>query len=403
MPAAEPPRRWSTVDDLIAVVRRRWESGRYLVEYASGAPFTSVSLPVTAPKADELLHRLTEATRWLTQFERASTNTNGTARFTVEYRTISSRTVGANRVPARITIDSLAQLCDLLDVADDVRALDDVIRITTDRLPAVLPWVVGHPSTAIAHRTHWADVLATVAWITDNEPARHFLRHIDIDGVDTKFVELNRHLISDLLSDVLPPERVSPTSPRHDLIARFGFRAKPSYTRFRLLSPDAEFPAAVSELTLRTNELAGLHPSATTVFIVENEISYLAFPDVPGSIVVFGGGFAIDIVKALDWLDDKAVVYWGDIDTHGLAMLSRLRARFPHVRSMLMDHATLAAHPRQWVTEPSQTTALLAHLTDEESAVYRDLIEDRYGPSVRLEQERVRFSLVRAAVEAWTG
>lgn len=403
MPAAERTRRWSTVDDLIAVVRRRWESGRYLVEYASGAPFTPVSLPVTAPKADELLHRLAEATRWLADFERRCLTPAGAERFTVEYRTISSRSVGANRVPARITIDSLDQLCEVLDVAGDVRALGDVIRLTTDKLPTALPWVVAHPSTAIAHRTRWADVLATVAWIIDNEPGNHFLRHIDVDGVDTKFVELNRHLISDLLTELLPPERVSPTSPRHDLVARFGFRSKPSYTRFRLLSPDPRFPTGLSEMTYRADELARVVPSATTVFIVENEVSYLAFPDAPDSIVVFGGGFAIDIVKALDWLDDKAVVYWGDIDTHGLAMLSRLRARFPHAHSMLMDRATLAAHPNQWVTEPAQTTAMLAHLTEAESVLYRDLIEDRYGSAVRLEQERVRFSLVRAAVRAWTG
>ena len=39
------------------------------------------------------------------------------------------------------------------------------------------------------------------------------------------------------------------------------------------------------------------------------------------------------------------LVYWGDLDTHGFAILNRLRECFPHARSMLMDRATLLAHP----------------------------------------------------------
>jgi hypothetical protein len=40
-------------------------------------------------------------------------------------------------------------------------------------------------------------------------------------------------------------------------------------------------------------------------------------------------------------------------------------------------------------------------LTPEEP-LYHDLIEDRFGPAVRLEHERIRFSAVRRALEPWT-
>ena len=46
--------------------------------------------------------------------------------------------------------------------------------------------------------------------------------------------------------------------------------------------------------------------------------------------------------------------------------------------------------------------ATLEHLTDAERSLYRDLVEDRYGPSIRLEQERIRFSLVRRALAPWS-
>jgi len=72
------------------------------------------------------------------------------------------------------------------------------------------------------------------------------------------------------------------------------------------------------------------------------------------------------------------------------------------VRSILMDQQTLLAHPRQWVTEPSPTNRPLQSLTAPEEALYRDLIEDRYALAVRLEQERVRFSLLQQVLLPWT-
>ncbi|WP_086857067.1 Wadjet anti-phage system protein JetD domain-containing protein [Amycolatopsis lexingtonensis] len=47
----------------------------------------------------------------------------------------------------------------------------------------------------------------------------------------------------------------------------------------------------------------------------------------------------------------KNLVYWGDIDTHGFAILNRVRRSFECTGSMLMDRATLLAHEGQWVGE----------------------------------------------------
>ena len=89
---------------------------------------------------------------------------------------------------------------------------------------------------------------------------------------------------------------------------------------------------------------------------MENEISYLAFPEVPEALVIFGEGFAATVLDAIPWLGEKHLVYWGDIDTHGFAILDRLRARFGSVTSILMDHTTLLAHPQQLVREDNPTS-----------------------------------------------
>ncbi len=163
------------------------------------------------------------------------------------------------------------------------------------------------------------------------------------------------------------------------------------------------FPPGLTEVSLRTDELAGLDVAAVTVFVVENEVTYLAFPPVPGAVAVFGGGFASAGLAGLPWLRDRELVYWGDIDTYGFDILSRLRGWLPNVRSILMDRSTLLSHRAHWSTEASPTRRPLDHLTDAEQSLYQDLISDVYGIGVRLEQERVRFFRVHDALIPWTG
>ncbi len=390
---------WTRVDELVATLRKRWDSGRYLRDYASRAQWQPITLPVRAPAASELLDNLDEGVRWAQRFRRDSRTASGGARFAIEMRTIQGKGLGVNDVPARIRLDTFEQLCALLGTTDHVRTLDSIIDQTRCRAPALLAWLTRNPLVAIGHHESWARLLDTVHWIAQHDTSQLHLRHIDVPGVDTKFVERHQKLLGQLLVAMLPTARVDLAQP--SFARRFGFRPKPDYTRFRLLSALPTFPICLTELRLRTDELAALELPVATVFVVENEVSYLAFPEVPDAIVVFGEGFHLSSLEALPWLHDKEIVYWGDIDTHGFAILNRLRERFGSVRSILMDHDTLLAHPTQRVTEPSPTAEPLPHLTEQERALYDDLIEDRFGAAVRLEQERVRFSHLREALEPW--
>jgi hypothetical protein len=58
----------------------------------------------------------------------------------------------------------------------------------------------------------------------------------------------------------------------------------------------------------------------------------------------------------------------------------------------------LLTHRDQWVTEPSPTTSSLEFLDGEEAALYADLVADRFGRSVRLEQERIGFGIIERAM-----
>jgi hypothetical protein len=146
------------------------------------------------------------------------------------------------------------------------------------------------------------------------------------------------------------------------------------------------------------DELATWKPEERTVFVVENELNGLCFPARHDSLVVFGLGYGVSLLERLPWLATKETYYWGDIDTHGLAMLDRARAVLPGLRSFLMDQTTLLAHRLSWVREPRPHEGALARLTLEERALYDDLSSGTHGDSIRLEQERVGFEWLERAL-----
>jgi hypothetical protein len=128
-----------------------------------------------------------------------------------------------------------------------------------------------------------------------------------------------------------------------------------------------------------------------TVIATENQVNFLALPDRPGTLALFGGGYGFSSLRDAAWLRDCRVLYWGDIDTHGFRILDQLRAAHPHVESVLMDQETLLVHKEVWGTEPAPSRAALARLTPAEAALYKALGSDTYGTRVRLEQELVHW------------
>lgn len=384
---------WTVPADVIATLRRRWERGEFLTMLASAQEWQPLSLPLHAPAPGELAADFGAAQTWVRQWEAAAPRG-----LRLEYKVVGGRAIGANKLPCRAWIDDYQQLWALLGVAGQVRRFTGLLAETAAVAPRVAGWMAANPRRAIACEDDWAKIVQTVCWIEASSRPGMYLRQVDVPGVDTKFIESRRGILAELLDLQLPASRVDHSCPRSDFTGRYGFRRKPEYVRVRRLG---RIPGALdpfSELTVPADELAAASMPAASVYVVENEITYLAFPPADDAVVLLGGGYALSGLSSLTWLHDRDLVYWGDIDTHGFAILNRLRQAFPHARSMLMDRVTLLAHSTQWVREPQQVTAALPLLDGAEAALYRDLVEDALGPSVRLEQERVSFAAIERAL-----
>jgi len=388
---------WTTAADVRAVLERRWRGGSILRAYATGEPFTPVSVSVRRPQDLDLLERREEVLTWLRRLTADCTPSARRPGLRIESTPLLSRQVGRNELPRRVWADSYVDLFGWLGVTGEVAEWDRLLELTRSEVPGLAAWAAAHPRLVLEQAAVWPRLLATVAWIVGHD--QHlYLRQVDVPGVDTKFIEQHRVVLGRLLDQVLPTERIDERFTASDFAARYRFRRRPSYTRLRSLGQPGVLPGGLSEVTVRTEELARLDPPVGEVVIVENDVSFLALPDRPDAVAIFGAGFALGSVTGLSWLSYKSIIYWGDIDTYGFAILNRLRATYPHVESVLMDTKTLLAHPDQWVVEETPTDRPLPHLTESEAAIYRDLVEDRYGCRVRLEQERVSYVRVLAAL-----
>lgn len=393
---------WSRPADLRAQLERLWQRGELLravvCEDALGWP---LRLSLKTPSAADLRDRFDAVRDWVREI-------SAMTRVRVEWHDRVHRVQGGQRLPGAIWIDSLDDALAIIGKTHDARRFQALWRQMADEQPALLPWLYRSGLQALALAEHWPRLLAVVAWTRAHPRPGVYLRQVDAPGVDSKFIETHRGTLSQWLDLALPADAID-----HDatLVAgfarRYGFRDKPARIRLRLLDPQLpHLPgcAGLSDITLDAESFATLALPVQRVFITENEVNFLAFPPVSNAIVVFGAGYGWGALARAGWLHRCSLHYWGDIDTHGFAILDSLRAHFPHAGSFLMDRRTLMAHQVQWGNEPpdKRHERPLSRLTDQEARLCDDLRFDHIQPHLRLEQERIGYRWLCDALAALT-
>ncbi|WP_211876842.1 Wadjet anti-phage system protein JetD domain-containing protein [Pseudarthrobacter albicanus] len=394
-----------------------WNRGHLLRELLEPSGAYPRRRPLKRPTAAALRSDYAAARAWAAELFAA------TGPFTLETAEVGRTTIGSNLLPAAAVFetveDEIAFVGKSKDAArfrgfsEELSALEPAFRVWAQRRPLQLLELGGDALTA-----------ARVSlWLRDNPDPGVYVRQLSLPGVHTKFIENHRKVIDELAGelradpalpadaaagtaagtaaeDVLPDMAAEPGSllgqapartPAARFAARHGFLHPPELVRFRALDPELPLLGDARDLTLTAEAFSTLNLPVQTVIVTENLVNFLALPDHPGTLAVYGGGYGFSALRDAGWLRDCEIRYWGDLDTHGFRILDQLRAVHPHVVSALMDEATLLAHREAWGSEPTPSRAALSRLTTEESALYAALGSDQFGQSVRLEQELIRW------------
>lgn len=389
---------WSRPADLRAQLLKMWSRGDFLAGLVSGESLFPLRLMLKSPSSAEISERFDEVRQWISELRAAPG-------YRIPMREFRHRVFGANAVPHEVWVDSLDDALGLIGKRRDAARFVALLEETRQRQPLLLDWLARRPLRALELAEEWSRLLDIVGWLQAHPRPGIYLRQVDIPGVHSKFIEAHRGTLAELADRVLPPESVDlSASGASQFAQRYGFRDKPLRIRFRLLdAAPAPWAAALgrdADIMLDAASFARLDPGVSRVFITENEINFLAFPPVQNSLVIFGAGYGFDMLASIPWLARCPIHYWGDIDTHGFAILDQLRARFAQVESFLMDRATLLAFEPQWGEEAAQTLRDLPRLKPQEQALYDDLRDNRLRKNLRLEQERIGFNWVASSLAA---
>jgi hypothetical protein len=299
--------------------------------------------------------------------------------YVVQSRPVKTRSHGVQDIPESIEFEDRENYLQFIGKAKEFELFIEKSALIKDTVPQLVSWMERNPISVINNLHQWEDLLKVCDWFLNHfEPDRFYIRELPI-AIHTKFIEDNKPILRNLLDELIP-EKLRENEFVFE--KRFCLRYAQNEIRFKFLKPQGP---TYSDLSVPLDEFINRPIPCNKVFIVENKMNFLTFPEVPEGLAIWGKGFAIEILKDVHWLADKDIYYWSDLDVQGFQMLSQLKLKFPHAKSFLMSSNLLDLFTDFIVKGTPSKVVIQDTLNEEEKSVYNTL----KSKNLRLEQERI--------------
>jgi hypothetical protein len=304
--------------------------------------------------------------------------------FNIEWKDTNTRKWGRQRLPTRIWFEEEHSFLRAVEKAKEIERFRENISLIRRECPKLEDWLSSNAACVINEDGAWSTLLEICQYFLRHPRPGLYVRELPISA-DTKFVEAHMATIANLLSFLLPDNASSHTMRFEE---RYGLRFDEPLLRLRFLDDEWRrhrgFP--VTDLSVPLREFVRLRLEGCNAFIAENKINFLTLPAMKFGIGIFGGGEGVQLLAKAAWLRNCNLIYWGDIDSQGFSILSRLRTAFPGVISVMMDDKTLDTFRGAVVRGVVSREPAPGNLTPEEQHVY-----NRMAAGSRLEQEKIPF------------
>ena len=311
--------------------------------------------------------------------------------YSIDYQKIKTRKHGEQDIPVSISFLTEQDFLKYIGKEQDTAGFRKDVERILSAFPELVEWVCRFPNKVLDNHKLWGDLLKVCTYFRGNPKPQLFIRELPIQ-VDTKFIERNKGIIKELL-DIIIAKSVNPDETRFE--THFNLRYDEPVVRFRVLDKAMSqvLFSGIDDLSVPINQFQEVEIPVEVVYIVENKMNMLTFPPIQKSIVVWGHGFGVDLLKDVTWLKSKKIFYWGDLDAQGFQILSEIKTHFPQVESFLMDRETFDLfYESGFGTETNVEKNMF--LTPEEEKMFDFLKEGNY----RLEQEKIPFEYASSKI-----
>ena len=305
--------------------------------------------------------------------------------YTIDFQTVKTKQHGLQDIPVSISFQSEYDYLKFINKEKETAKFKIDLTQILSSFPELKDWVLKYPNKVIDN--DWESLLKVCMYFKTTPQPHLYIRELPIQ-VHTKFVENNKSIIKELL-DIIIAEYIN--SDEKPFETRFNLKFDEPIVRFRILdnSISQQYFSCIDDISIPISEFQQLYLPIQTVYIVENKINMLIFPAKKASIVVWGHGFGVNIMRNVEWLKTKRIYYWGDLDAQGFQILSEIRTSFKQVESFLMDRETFDKYNEGDKGTKTNVEKELC-LSQEEMEMFRYLKES----NSRLEQEKIPFEYI---------
>ena len=392
-----------------------WQNRRKRKSLLSGDIAFPLVVSLQPPTGKKALAKIHHFQKFVTSW-RAFVKDSGAKGWEVRWESRTWRSLAEQKIPTHLSLSDIGALAGLLGTneARQLRAWQSKITYLFNALCAAFNQRMHQSSQVICdqklflaliphletlERLDAADLELLVKLIPQLQQGMGegcYLRALPVTWVDTKFIEQNQPII-----EALTAALIDGAVTEIGLLTWLDCRAKPKH--WLLIKPLCEQTAkslgGMPLLRLSSDTLLEFELPANNILVIENEQSCLALGHVPNTIAAAGGGKDVAWLQA-EWLAEKHVGYWGDIDSEGFSILSEARSKLSSIMPMMMDIATVETYTERMVAEPDSVSKDPIALTDEELELFKRLRSGHYA-NARLEQERLPMEYVMQNIVSW--
>lgn len=309
-------------------------------------------------------------------------------------KTISE--IGKVEVPVHLVFDTPEDIATWAGHLVEYRSAKERLAIIASELPDYIDSALDVISSiSNLEENDFYRFVQVAKWICENYNKKGALiRQVPVRGVDTRWFEINRHLLLDFLRDKLGLD------PHRKDILQLGLIPPPFTVRICIL--DHVLRSKVGGMKFFASsieELKRLEIKPHRVIFMDNLSTALSLNDIAGAVVVIPPTNSLSELCHVPWITNAKGQFIGSIDIRSFVQLHNMRIHMPKIESLLMDEQTLLENRDLWSFDNDvMIDTIPAALKADEALVCRRLLENYYGENVRLDQECMPLEIIHKAL-----